>query len=99
MEVLKQTSPQAEARAPKPSPRKIEPSSRARIAFMNAQFPKQARRDKEESKGKRKGGNAAKLYRKIGTFTARTKRDSVLCEPVRPSPTLLQFRQFRAQNC
>src|SRR5438876_6436068 len=40
MEVLKQTSPQAEAVAPKPGPRKTEPSSRARIAFMNSRYRK-----------------------------------------------------------
>src|SRR5436309_15646552 len=34
MEVLKHTSPQAEARAPKPSPRNTEPSSRAKTAFI-----------------------------------------------------------------
>src|SRR5438874_12605979 len=34
MEVLKQTSPQAEAGAPKPWPWNTEPSSRARIAFI-----------------------------------------------------------------
>src|ERR1700722_300572 len=36
MEVLKQTSPQAWARAPKPRPGKTEPSSRAKIAFIKS---------------------------------------------------------------
>ncbi|HEX9048094.1 MAG TPA: hypothetical protein VF988_13800 [Verrucomicrobiae bacterium] len=34
MEVLKQTSPQADALAPKPAPWKTEPSSSAKIAFI-----------------------------------------------------------------
>src|SRR6266536_5309166 len=40
MDVLKQTSPQAEARAPKPSPWNTELSSRARIAFIVRQRPR-----------------------------------------------------------
>src|SRR6266568_2585416 len=40
MAVLKQTSPQAEARAPKPSPWNTELSSRARIAFIVRQRPR-----------------------------------------------------------
>ena len=36
MDVLKQTSPQAEVFAPKPSPWKTEPSSSARIAFITS---------------------------------------------------------------
>src|ERR1700683_3781778 len=50
MEVLKQTSPQACARAPKPRPRNTEPSSRAKIASITAIKNQEPRLKKEKTK-------------------------------------------------
>src|SRR5580692_10614482 len=81
MDVLKQTSPQAEAGAPNPSPWNTEPSSRAKIAFIASPALRDSR-DVRERPGavKVEGGQVCGCVRENA---AGIRSDPCLSVPIR----------------